>query len=118
MCSILAVQGATGQLKWHYQVVPNDNWDFDSVQQLMLLELNIAGKPRKVITQASKNGFFWVLDRITGEYISGAAYVKTNWASGLDPKGRPIVNPEAYYDTDPISLFPTGGGAHNWSPMS
>jgi quinohemoprotein ethanol dehydrogenase len=117
-CSILAVDLNTGQLKWHFQTTPNDNWDFDSVQQLMLLDLNIKGKQRKVITQASKNGFFWVLDRITGEFISGAAYVKTNWASGLDAKGRPIVNPEAYYDTDPISLFPTGGGAHNWSPMS
>jgi quinohemoprotein ethanol dehydrogenase len=98
--------------------LPNDNWDFDSVQQLMLLDLNINGKQRKVITQASKNGFFWVLDRVTGEFISGAPYVKTNWASGLDAKGRPIVNPEAYYDLEPISLFPTGGGAHNWSPMS
>ena len=122
-CSILAVDLNTGQLKWHFQTTPNDNWDFDSVQQLMLLDLNIKGqdgkvRPRKVITQASKNGFFWVLDRITGEFISGAPYVKTNWASGLDAKGRPIVNPEAYYDADPISLFPTGGGAHNWSPMS
>ena len=122
-CSILAVDLTTGLLKWHFQTTPNDNWDFDSVQQLMLLDLNIKGpdgkvRPRKVITQASKNGFFWVLDRVTGEFISGAAYVKTNWASGLDANGRPIVNPEAYYDTDPISLFPTGGGAHNWSPMS
>jgi quinohemoprotein ethanol dehydrogenase len=117
-CSILAVDLTTGQLKWHFQTTPNDNWDFDSVQQLMLLDLNIKGKQRKVITQASKNGFFWVLDRITGEFISGAPYVKTNWATGLDSKGRPIVNPEAYYDADPISLFPTGGGAHNWSPMS
>jgi quinohemoprotein ethanol dehydrogenase len=117
-CSILAVDLNSGQLKWHFQTTPNDNWDFDSVQQLMLLDLNIKGKQRKVITQASKNGFFWVLDRVTGEFISGAAYVKTNWASGLDAKGRPIVNPEAYYDLDPISLFPTGGGAHNWSPMS
>ncbi len=117
-CSILAVDLTTGQLKWHFQTTPNDNWDYDSVQQLMLLDLNINGKTRKVITQASKNGFFWVLDRITGEFISGAPYVKTTWALGLDAKGRPIVNPAAYYDTDPISLFPTGGGAHNWSPMS
>jgi quinohemoprotein ethanol dehydrogenase len=117
-CSILAVDLNTGQLKWHFQTTPNDNWDFDSVQQLMLLDLTIQGKPRKVITQASKNGFFWVLDRVTGEFISGAPFVKVNWASGLDAKGRPIVNPEAYYDVDPISLFPTGGGAHNWSPMS
>jgi quinohemoprotein ethanol dehydrogenase len=117
-CSILAVDLTSGQLKWYFQTTPNDNWDFDSVQQLMLLELNIKGKPRKVIVQASKNGFFWVLDRLTGEFISGAPYVKTTWALGLDAKGRPIVNPAAYYDTEPISLFPTGGGAHNWSPMS
>jgi len=117
-CSILAVDLTSGQLKWYFQTTPNDNWDFDSVQQLMLLDLNIKGKSRKVITQASKNGFFWVLDRITGEFISGAPYVKTTWALGLDAKGRPIVNPAAYYDTDPISIFPTGGGAHNWSPMS
>jgi len=117
-CSILAVDLTTGQLKWYFQTTPNDNWDFDSVQQLMLLDLKINGRTRKVITQASKNGFFWVLDRITGEYISGAPFVKTTWALGLDAKGRPIVNPAAYYDTDPIAIFPTGGGAHNWSPMS
>ncbi len=110
-CSILAVDLNTGLLKWHFQTTPNDNWDFDSVQQLMLLDLNINGKPRKVITQASKNGFFWVLDRVTGEYISAAPFVKVTWALGLDPKGRVIVNPAAYYDTDPISIFPTGGGA-------
>ena len=97
---------------------PNDNWDFDSVQQLMLLDLNIKGKQRKVITQAAKNGFFYVLDRVTGEFISGAPYVKMNWARGFDAKGRPIVNPEAYYDKEPDLAFPTGGGAHNWSPMS
>jgi quinohemoprotein ethanol dehydrogenase len=117
-CSILAVDLTSGQLKWYFQTTPNDNWDYDSVQQLMLLDLNIKGKQRKVIVQASKNGFFWVLDRITGEFLSGAPYVKTTWALGLDAKGRPIVNPAAYYDKDPISLFPTGGGAHNWSPMS
>jgi quinohemoprotein ethanol dehydrogenase len=117
-CSILAVDLTSGQLKWHFQTTPNDNWDYDSVQQLMLLDLNIQGRTRKVITQASKNGFFWVLDRVTGEFISGAPFVKTTWALGLDAKGRPIVNPAAYYDTDPIAVFPTGGGAHNWSPMS
>jgi quinohemoprotein ethanol dehydrogenase len=122
-CSILAVDLTSGQLKWYFQTTPNDNWDYDSVQQLMLLDLNIKGPngkatPRKVIAQASKNGFFWVLDRVTGEFISGAPFVKTTWALGLDAKGRPIVNPAAYYDKDPISIFPTGGGAHNWSAMS
>ena len=119
-CSILAVDLTTGQLKWHYQTVPNDNWDFDSVQQLMLLDLPIAGRQRKVIMQASKNGFFHVLDRISGQFISASPFVKVTWATGHDEKGRPIVNPEAYYDNDPIGveIFPTGGGAHNWSPMS
>jgi quinohemoprotein ethanol dehydrogenase len=117
-CSILAVDVATGQLKWHYQTVPNDNWDFDSVQQLMLLNLTINERQRKVITQAAKNGFFYVLDRATGEYISAAPFVKVDWAKGLDERGRPMVNPEAYYDTEGIEIYPTGGGAHNWSPMS
>jgi quinohemoprotein ethanol dehydrogenase len=117
-CSILAVDLTTGQLKWYYQTVPNDNWDFDSVQQLMLLDLNINGRPRKVITQAAKNGFFYVLDRVTGEFISAEPFVKVSWALRMGEGGRPVVNPEAYYDQDPISIYPTGGGAHNWAPMS
>jgi quinohemoprotein ethanol dehydrogenase len=117
-CSILAVDLTTGQLKWHYQTVPNDNWDFDSVQQLMLLNLNIKGRQRKVIVQAAKDGFFYVLDRVTGEFLSAAPFVKVSWAKGFDERGRPMVNPEAYYDTEGIELWPTGGGAHNWSPMS
>jgi quinohemoprotein ethanol dehydrogenase len=98
--------------------VPNDNWDYDNVQQLMLLDLNINGRMRKVITQASKNGFFYVLDRVNGELISAEPFVKVSWALGIGRDGRPIVNPAAYYDQDPISVYPTGGGAHNWSPMS
>ena len=117
-CSILAVDLTTGQLKWHFQTVPNDNWDFDSVQQLMLLDLTIDGRTRKVLTQASKNGFFYAIDRLSGQFVSGAAFVKVNWAKGLDDSGRPMVNPEAYYDLEPLAVYPTGGGAHNWSPMS
>jgi quinohemoprotein ethanol dehydrogenase len=117
-CSILAVDVNTGQLKWHYQTVPNDNWDFDSVQQLMLLNLTINGRPRKVITQAAKNGFFYVLDRATGEFLSAGPFVKVSWATGFDERGRPMVNPEAYYDQDGVEIYPTGGGAHNWSAMS
>jgi quinohemoprotein ethanol dehydrogenase len=117
-CTILAVDLTTGQLKWHYQTVPNDNWDFDSVQQLMLLDLPINGRVRKVVTQAAKNGFFYVLDRVTGELISAEPFVRVSWAFGIGSNGRPLVNAEAYYDQDPISIYPTGGGAHNWSPMS
>jgi PQQ-dependent dehydrogenase (methanol/ethanol family) len=118
-CSILAVDVATGQLKWHYQAVPNDNWDYDNVQQLMLLDLNIKGRTRKVITQAPKNGFFYVLDRITGELLSAEPFTRVNWAKGVDLKtGRPMVNPGALYDKDPVTIYPTAGGAHNWAPMS
>jgi quinohemoprotein ethanol dehydrogenase len=118
-CSILAVHASTGELAWHYQTVPDDTWDFDSVQQMMLTELTINGKPRKVIMQASKNGFFYVLDRVTGEFISAEPYAKVNWAKGVDPKtGRPIVNPGARYGREPVTIFPSAGGAHNWSPMS
>jgi quinohemoprotein ethanol dehydrogenase len=117
-CSILAVDLTTGELKWHYQAVPNDNWDYDNVQQLMLLDLEIGGRTRKVLTQAAKNGFFYVLDRVTGEFLSAEPFVKVSWALGMGKDGRPIVNPAAYYDQDPISVYPTGGGGHNWSPMS
>jgi quinohemoprotein ethanol dehydrogenase len=117
-CSILAVDLTTGELKWHYQAVPNDNWDYDNVQQLMLLDLQINGRTRKVITQAAKNGFFYVLDRVTGEFISAEPFVKVSWALGHGKDGRPVVNPSAYYDQDPISILPTSGGGHNWSPMS
>ena len=118
-CSILAVQASTGELKWHYQTVPDDTWDFDSVQQMILTDLTIHGRTRKVLMQASKNGFFYVLDRVTGEFISAGPYAKVNWAKGIDPKtGRPIVNPEARYSRVPITIFPSAGGAHNWSPMS
>jgi quinohemoprotein ethanol dehydrogenase len=117
-CSILAVDLTTGKLKWYFQTVPNDNWDFDSVQQLMLLDLRIDGRVRKVLTQAAKNGFFYAIDRATGQFVSGHPFVKVNWAKGLDDSGRPMVNPEAYYDTEPVAVYPTGGGAHNWAPMS
>ena len=119
VCSILAVRAATGELKWHYQVVPGDIWDYDSVQQLTLADLTIDGRLRKVIMQANKNGFFYVLDRGTGRLISADPYARVTWASGIDLKtGRPIVNPDAYYGTEPIALSPGPGGAHNWPPMS
>jgi len=119
VCSILAVSASTGELKWHYQVVPGDIWDFDSVQHLILADLQINGRQRKVIMQANKNAFFYVIDRLTGEFISAGPFSRVTWAKGIDPKtGRPIVNKEAYYGLDPISISPGGGGAHNWSPMA
>lgn len=117
-CSILAVKVSTGELKWHYQVVPNDNWDYDAVQQMILADLEISGRKRKVLMQASKNGIFYVLDRITGQFISGQAYSQVNWMHGFDKSGRPLINPQAFYDKDPVTIFPTATGGHNWSPMA
>ena len=80
---------STGELKWHYQAVPNDNWDYDNVQQMILADLTINGRPRKVLMQASKDGIFYVLDRITGQFISGQAYTQVNWTHGFDESGPP-----------------------------
>jgi len=118
--SILAVHAANGELAWHFQTTPGDNWDFDATQPLMQADLTIGGRQRKVIMQANKNGFFYVLDRETGEFISGAAFVSgVNWASGLDPKtGRPIELPTGYAGVKPVIVSPSPDGAHNWSPMA
>jgi quinohemoprotein ethanol dehydrogenase len=118
-CSILAVNPDTGALKWYFQAVPGDEWDFDSVQQIVLADLNIKGQTRKVLMQAGKNGFYYVIDRLTGKFISGQPFVQVNWAKGLnEANGRPIFNSEAFYGADSIAISPGAAGAHNWSPMS
>ena len=121
VCSILAVKPDTGELKWYYQPVPGDSWDYDSVQGFILTDLTINGRQRKVLMQANKDGFYYVLDRITGAFISAQPFALVTWAQGIDPEtGRPIINPEAHYDQngETITLAPGPGGAHNWSPMS
>ncbi len=114
--SILAVNPDNGELKWHYQAVPGDSWDIDTVQQLLLADIEIGGRPRKVLMQASKGGFFYVLDRITGEFLSATPFAPLNWASGHDAAGRPRINREAYYTTtQPAVISPASGGAANWA---
>jgi quinohemoprotein ethanol dehydrogenase len=106
-CSVLAVRPDTGELKWYFQMVPGDSWDYDSVQQLMLVDLTIQGRQRKVLMQANKDGFYYVLDRVTGQFISGKPWVQVTWAKGLDEAtGRPIVNEEAHYGKDAVMLTP------------
>jgi len=121
VASIIAVRGATGEYIWHYQPVPGDSWDYDSVQHLLLAELEIDGRERRVLMQANKDGFYYVIDRITGAFISAEAFAYVTWASGIDQEtGRPIINPEAHYDRtgEPVNISPGPGGAHNWSPMA
>src|SRR5579872_2522854 len=116
--SILAVHASNGEIAWHFQTTPGDNWDYDATQPLMQADLTIAGRPRKVIMQANKNGFFYVLDRATGEFISGTPFVAgISWASGLDPKtGRPIESQPVGFE--PFVFSPSSDGAHNWQPMA
>ncbi|MFT4027079.1 MAG: PQQ-dependent dehydrogenase, methanol/ethanol family [Novosphingobium sp.] len=119
--SIVALDLTTGAYKWHYQTVPGDTWDFDATMDIELADIAIAGKPRKVLLQAPKNGFLYVLDRVTGELLSAQPFVKTTWAGAVDLKtGRPIENPGARYDRTgrPAVVSPSALSAHNWLPMS
>jgi quinohemoprotein ethanol dehydrogenase len=119
LASILAVKPDTGELKWYFQVVPGDSWDYDSVQQLLLADVTIRGQQRKVLMQANKDGFYYVIDRVSGQFISGQPFAKVTWARGLDERtGRPFINPEAHYGAETIQISPGPGGAHNWAPMS
>jgi PQQ-dependent dehydrogenase (methanol/ethanol family) len=117
--SIVAVKGSTGKLVWHYQEVPGDDWDYDSIADLMLLDLKINGKNRQVIVHAPKDAFFYVLDRVTGELISADPITKVSWTSGIDPKtGKPNVNPAARYRTTAVTVMPGPSGGHVWEPWS
>jgi len=119
LASILAVKPDTGELKWYFQVVPGDSWDYDSVQQLLLADITVRGQQRKVLMQANKDGFYYVIDRVSGQFISGQPFAKVTWAKGLDERtGRPFINPEAHYGAETIQISPGPGGAHNWAPMS
>ena len=95
LSSIVAVDASTGKMRWYYQTTPGDNWDYTAVQDMMLADMEIDGKKRKVIMQAPKNGFFYVLDRQTGELLRANPYVTVNWASHIDMEtGRPVENPD------------------------
>jgi len=120
LSSIVALRPDDGSYAWHYQTTPGETWDYTATQHLILAELEIDGVMRQVIMQAPKNGFFYVLDRATGELLSAEPYVKVNWASGIDPAtGRPVQNPEARYTVEkPAFVMPGPGGAHNWQPMA
>lgn len=143
LSSIVAVNPDTGEYVWHYQTTPGETWDYTATQHMILTDLEINGENRKVIMQAPKNGFFYVLDRATGEFISAEAYVPITWATHVDPEtGRPVETENARYqaenpfstmsDEDKIATLkgmtddeiegafqkPSPYGGHNWHPMS
>jgi len=120
--SIVALDANTGEYVWHYQTTPNDAWNFEPVMHMLTADIVIDGRPRHVLMQAPKNGFFYVLDAKTGELLSAKNFVPVNWASGIDSKsGRPVELPDArYYEhADGIAIvWPNPYGAHSWQPMS
>jgi quinohemoprotein ethanol dehydrogenase len=119
LASIVALRADSGEYVWHYQTVPGEQWDYTATQHMILADIEIGGRLRKVLMQAPKNGFFYVLDRATGELISAEKIVPINWATGIDKAtGRPIENPEARYGVTPVMVSPGAGGAHNWNPMA
>ncbi|WP_246664238.1 PQQ-dependent dehydrogenase, methanol/ethanol family [Tardiphaga sp. P9-11] len=116
--SIVALNADTGKYLWHYQETPGDNWDYTSTQPMILADLTIDGAPRKVVLHAPKNGFFFVIDRTNGKFISAKNFVDVNWATGYDASGRPIEVPEARSADKSFDSIPGPFGAHNWHPMS
>lgn len=119
LSSIVAVDVKTGEYKWHYQTTPGETWDYTAVQQMILADMKIGGKDRKVIMQAPKNGFFYVLDRETGELLKADAYTYVNWATHVDLKtGRPVETPNSRYEKFNKLVSPSPIGGHNWQAMA
>ncbi len=119
LCSIVALDPDTGDYRWHYQTTPGETWDFNSNMDIVLADLQIEGRSRKVILHAPKNGFFYVIDRATGKLISAAPFTTTTWASRIDLEtGRPIEVEGARYERGMATVSPGPLGGHNWQSMS
>ena len=117
LSSILALRPETGELVWHYQTTPGDSWDYTATQHILLADLEIEGQTRKVLMQAPKNGFFFVLDRTNGEFISAEKFATVTWASHVDESGRPVETDTDYREVAKF-VRPSPYGAHSWPPMS
>lgn len=117
--SIVALDADTGAYKWHYQVMPGEAWDYNAAMDIIAADLEIDGQQRKVVMQAPKNGFFYVIDRENGKFISADKFTKSNWADYIDPEtGRPVLGEAADYLSGPKHLYPSPLGGHNWHAMS
>jgi len=119
LSSILAINPDNGQLVWYYQTTPGDQWDYTATQKMILADLDIEGQKRQVLMQAPKNGFFYVLDRKTGELLSAEPYVQVTWASHIDKAtGKPVETGQGDYSGTPKMVFPSIYGGHSWQPMA
>lgn len=120
LSSIVALRPDTGEYVWHYQTTPGESWDYTATQHIILADVEIGGELRKVLVQAPKNGFFYLIDRTDGSLLSAKNYINITWATHVNIEtGRPVEVPEArYYETGPFLVFPSYLGGHNWHPMS
>ena len=120
LTAIVSVDVETGRMNWYYQTAPGDNWDYTATQDITLADMTVDGIDRKVLLQAPKNGFFYVIDRTNGELLRAHPYTDAiTWATHVDMEtGRPVENPDAYYDDNPQWILPANAGAHNWEPQS
>lgn len=119
LSSILAIEARSGRLAWYYQTTPADSWDYTATQNMILADLRIGGRLRKVLMQAPKNGFFYVLDRASGELLAAEKYTQVTWAERIDRQtGRPVVSESALYAAAPRTVWPSTAGGHNWQPMA
>lgn len=119
LASILAIDPDTGRLVWHYQTTPGESWDYTATQNMILADIDLGGKRRQVLMQAPKNGYFYILDRKTGELLSAEPYVPVNWSTGIDKQsGRPIMSESANYFKEPKVIWPAAKGGHGWRPMA
>jgi alcohol dehydrogenase (cytochrome c) len=112
--SVVALDAETGKLKWHYQFTPHDEWDFDSVQVPVLADITWRGKPTKAMLWGNRNGFFYVLDRTTGQFLMGKPFMKVTWASGLDDAGKPVKVPGKSPSIAGTDVYPGVQGGTNW----
>lgn len=113
--SILAIDADTGKMRWYFQFIPHDTHDWDANEQPVLVDMEFGGRPRKLLLQANRNGFYYVLDRVTGEFLHARPFVKKlNWAKGIDPKGRPIEAPHMDPSAAGTYVCPSVHGATNW----
>ena len=116
--SIVALDPDTGKMKWFYQTTPHDTHDWDSAETPVLFDAVVEGKPRKLLAQANRNGYYFVLDRTNGQHITTSEFVPNNWATGMDSTGRPIGDPSKRPKTAGALVFPSEGGGTNWFPPS
>ncbi|MEE8595696.1 MAG: PQQ-dependent dehydrogenase, methanol/ethanol family [Gemmatimonadota bacterium] len=119
LCSIVALDADTGEYRWHYQTTPAEAWDYNSNMDIVLADLTIDGREVKALLHAPKNGFFYVIDRGTGQLLSAEPFVRTTWASEIDPEtGRPIEIAGARYEDGEAEVYPSPWGGHSWHAMS